>query len=52
MVDRPHRCCFRRELANRKIFKGCARKIAAATEAPRGERSHSVGAHVAEGHGG
>jgi hypothetical protein len=25
--------------------------IAAATEAPRGERSHTVGAHVAEGHG-
>jgi hypothetical protein len=24
--------------------------IAAATEAPRGERSHAVGAHVAEGH--
>jgi hypothetical protein len=26
--------------------------IAAATETPRGERSHAVGAHVAEGHGG
>jgi hypothetical protein len=25
--------------------------IAAATEAPRGERSHAVGAHVAERHG-
>ena len=24
--------------------------IAAATEAPRGERSHTVGAHVADGH--
>ena len=24
--------------------------IAAATETPRGELSHSVGAHVAEGH--
>jgi hypothetical protein len=24
--------------------------IAAATEAPRGERPHAVGAHVAEGH--
>ena len=25
--------------------------LAAATETPRGERSHAVGAHVAEGHG-
>ena len=33
----------------------CSRRepevIAAATETPRGERSHAVGAHVAEGHG-
>jgi hypothetical protein len=36
----------------RFIYKnGVAKAITATTETPRGERSHAVGAHVAEGHG-
>jgi hypothetical protein len=34
------------------VFSKEPKVIAVATKAPRGERSHAVGAHVAEGQGG